>query len=264
MNYKSPLCSCIVCHETKSVKGIFSHYFSNHDPTGIEKMSEIRKKGTNASFADPEFQKKFSYKTPKNLKTNSCLTCNKEIKHSQKFCSNSCATITNNKKRVKKSKPILNKRKYISKYCPISFCIICNAYIKNDRRTCSKECYLQKMREAGKKSASIKTRRSKDEIKLFELCHKEFPNVKSNIVLVDGWDADIILLDQKIAILWNGPWHYKQMPHKNHSLKQVQTRDSIKIKTLQDFGWNVLIYEDRHFTPETAFQDIMLRALESN
>lgn len=47
------------------------------------------------------------------------------------------------------------------------------------------------------------------------------------------------------------------MPHKNHSLSQVQTRDKIKQTKLTNAGWNVLVFEDRHFTPQTAFNEIL-------
>jgi len=78
---------------------------------------------------------------------------------------------------------------------------------------------------------------------------------------VDGWDADVIIDDLKFAVLWNGPWHYRQMPLNNHSLIQVQTRDRIKIKTLSNNGWTVLVFEDRHFTPITAFQNILMQEM---
>ena len=110
---------------------------------------------------------------------------------------------------------------------------------------------------AGRKSASTLTRRSKDEIALFELCKAHFVNVGSNDPLVDGWDADIILYDEMIAILWNGPWHYKQMAHKNHSLSQVQRRDEIKVEKLTDAGYKVVIYEDRYYTPQKAFDHLL-------
>lgn len=52
------------------------------------------------------------------------------------------------------------------------------------------------------------------------------------------------------------------MPHKNHSLLQVQTRDKIKRGVLEKEGWIVLVYEDRHFTPDSAFEDIKLQIKE--
>jgi hypothetical protein len=45
---------------------------------------------------------------------------------------------------------------------------------------------------------------------------------------------------------------------KNHSLSQVQTRDKIKIEQLKLAGWNVLIFEDRFYSPESAFDELIL------
>lgn len=47
------------------------------------------------------------------------------------------------------------------------------------------------------------------------------------------------------------------MSVKNHSLKQVQTRDEYKTRLFKKLGWTVLVYEDRYYTPETAFADII-------
>lgn len=38
--------------------------------------------------------------------------------------------------------------------------------------------------------------------------------------MFNGWDADIIIEDLKIAILWNGKWHYEKITEK-HSVSQV-------------------------------------------
>lgn len=43
------------------------------------------------------------------------------------------------------------------------------------------------------------------------ICKKYFHNVTHNDPIFDGWDADILLHDHKIAICWNGDWHYKNM-----------------------------------------------------
>ena len=47
-------------------------------------------------------------------------------------------------------------------------------------------------------------------------------------------------------------------PHKNHSLSQVQNRDKIKLKELTNARWKVLIFEDRSFTVNQAFEQIKL------
>jgi len=57
------------------------------------------------------------------------------------------------------------------------------------------------------------------------------------------WDADVILHDHKIAVLWNGRWHYEQL-RKGHSVKQVQARDRIKIRAIEKRGYIPYIIKD--------------------
>lgn len=61
--------------------------------------------------------------------------------------------------------------------------------------------------------------------------------------MFDGWDADVILPDSKIAVLWNGIWHYEQI-HSKHSLAQVQSRDKIKLKIIEKYGYQAYIIKD--------------------
>jgi hypothetical protein len=124
----------------------------------------------------------------------------------------------------------------------------------NDR-----EKMIESSSKGGRKSAATVIKRSKDEIALYELCSTYWPNVTHNRIIIDGWDADIILEDYKVAVLWNGPWHYKQMPHKNHSLAQVQKRDEIKLNKFIALGFMVLTFEDRNYTPNSAFEEIKQR-----
>ena len=86
-------------------------------------------------------------------------------------------------------------------------------------------------------------RRSKNEIQFCKLCEEYFDNVKHNESIFNGWDADIIIEDIKFAVLWNGPWHYKQIT-KSHSVKQTQNRDKIKIKEIKESGWTPYIIKD--------------------
>lgn len=44
-------------------------------------------------------------------------------------------------------------------------------------------------------------------------------------------------------MLWNGPWHYRKIT-KNHSVKQVQNRDRIKIKEIENAGYVPYIIQD--------------------
>lgn len=86
-------------------------------------------------------------------------------------------------------------------------------------------------------------RRSKNEIEFCKLCEEYFDNVKHNESIFNGWDADVIIEDIKFAVLWNGPWHYKQIT-KSHSVKQTQNRDKIKIKEIKESGWTPYIIKD--------------------
>ena len=86
-------------------------------------------------------------------------------------------------------------------------------------------------------------RRSKNEIEFCKLCEEYFDNVKHNESIFNGWDADIIIEDIKFAVLWNGPWHYKQIT-KLHSVKQTQNRDKIKVKEIEECGWTPYIIKD--------------------
>ena len=61
--------------------------------------------------------------------------------------------------------------------------------------------------------------------------------------MFNGWDADIILPDLKIAVLWNGKWHYEKIT-KKHSVKQVQNRDKIKIQEIIQTGYKPYIIKD--------------------
>ena len=144
---------------------------------------------------------------------------------------------------------------------PLKKCIICGKeFRRRNSICCSKECseiynknrkqYLseetiQKFREIGKKSAQKQSeiRRSKNEIKFCTLCENYFNNVEHNKAIFNGWDADVIIHDIKFAILWNGKWHYEQfMP--NTSLKQIQNRDQIKLKEIQNAGYISYIIKD--------------------
>jgi len=61
--------------------------------------------------------------------------------------------------------------------------------------------------------------------------------------MFNGWDADVIIEDLKIAILWNGIWHYKKVNIK-HSLLQVQTRDKFKIEQIIKCGYTPYVIKD--------------------
>ena len=60
---------------------------------------------------------------------------------------------------------------------------------------------------------------------------------------VNGWDADVILPNEKVAVLWNGKWH-RQKITKKHSVEQVKNRDKIKLDEIRKMGYTPYIIED--------------------
>ena len=68
--------------------------------------------------------------------------------------------------------------------------------------------------------------------KMNDLVKEKFPLTLSNVPMFNGWDADVIIPELKIAVLWNGNWHHKKIT-KKHSVLQVQNRDRIKIKEIE-------------------------------
>lgn len=122
-------------------------------------------------------------------------------------------------------------------YCKEIFIVKRN---KKYNKYCSPKC---SGRVGGLKTASLKIKRSKNEVLFSELCKSKFINVFTNKPMFNGWDADIIIEDIKVAVLWNGKWHYEKITHK-HSLEQVQNRDIIKIKEIEKSGYISYIIKD--------------------
>lgn len=187
------------------------------------------------------------------MKCNTCGSDHKGTFGSGKFCSRSCAnsrTHTDETK-LKISESLTKSTTYVIKNCEQ-----CGKSWKSlrrrTRRFCSKSCSTtwvnlntDKARNAGLKSAEVQkeARRSKNEKLFADLCKKEFKSVLTNEPIFNGWDADVILKEEKIAVLWNGPWHYKKIT-KAHSVKQVQNRDKIKVKEIKDYGYTPYIIKD--------------------
>ena len=190
-----------------------------------------------------------------------CLEChktftksNKEIKRSPNhFCCHSCSATFHNKNRTKiKKTDIQNMKIKIArrKIFSIKYCINCNqSFITPKRKTCSLSCELH-MRQLGAQRggrASVKTqsayRRSKNEILFAEKCSLLDDTLSTNEAIFNGWDADIILPKYKVAILWNGAWHYKKIT-KKHSVLQVQNRDKIKTDEIIKTGFIPYVIKD--------------------
>jgi len=95
----------------------------------------------------------------------------------------------------------------------------------------------------GRATRDLEIRRSKNEIYFADLCNKNFKDIKTNEAMFNGWDADIVIEDLKVAVMWNGVWHYKKIT-KNHSVKQVQNRDRLRIIEIEKMGYIPYIIKD--------------------
>lgn len=174
-----------------------------------------------------------------------CYRCNQTIETKEReklfpkkekyFCSKSCASKRSGGKYLLKQ--TVDKRYNNSCIC-YNTCTECNILFvtrnSKTRKTCSKKCFEELRRKNSIKSASKITRRSKNEVHLANLCKEYFGEQKvlTNEVIFNGWDADIIIPHLKLAIHWNGIWHYETLV-KGHSLSQVQNRDRIKLKEIE-------------------------------
>lgn len=260
--YTTPLCSCIECRREFSSKGIQTHYIRNHTTlstrtcrknTQVLSSCLICKKTIPSCNLNRHYEKHF-LTLPEKICPNCDSTHNKPGTYCSYRCSNSRIRTSETKKKISRSLSGRKRKKYKPAYSKISFCKICQTVIRYKHRSaCSEECRSKLFSLQGRTSAAKTVRRSKDEIKLFELCDRHFENVSHNEPIFNGWDADILIYDTKQAILWNGPWHYQEMPLNNHSLKQVQNRDHIKQKEIIEAGWEPIIFEDRDYTPQQAF-----------
>lgn len=272
--YLSPLVSCLECREVKSAKGIFSHFITAHTSKGKERCVQNGKTFSKISQETRKAKKDLKI-DEYNLNPTICSICNNPMiysKRNNKHCSRSCsATYTNEvlkqsgykvseEQKLQISKTLLENS---PKYSKVNSCTVCGKFHKVIRteKTCSDECRKKALFDAGQKGGKIsntkRVKRSKDEIKLFNLCLTIDTNSKSNGVLVDGWDTDIFIPSLNLAIMWNGPWHYKEMKLYNHSLVKVQQRDALKMKLFKEHGYDVIVFEDRHYTPQSAFQEIL-------
>lgn len=227
-----------------------------------KKNINIEKKKKNVKYYSQLSHKFYQQKNQNDLhewleSNPKCECCGKIMTKkygSGRFCSISCANTRHCSDQVKEKisnsiKNISRKNPYIENYKNNpNYCTICGSvldYNNRYRKTCSSECLKKLQQLCGLQSCNIQAdnRRSKNEIYFYELCCKNFSNVDCNKQLFNGWDADIILLDEKIAILWNGIWHYKKIREKQ-SLEQIQSRDKIKIDNILSCGYTPYVIKD--------------------
>lgn len=253
----------IICPKCKGVKKSTNKYCSlscanasrSWNLEQRQMLSQKTKEGT-----DKMYDEKLGRTTKSIFKCQSCLgDVELEYRESQIpdkiFCSRSCANkrvhTEETKEKIRKSLSEKFKEQIIKcPNCQISF-VKRNKATKYCSRTCAAKHYANSPEgklhhvKMGQKSAQSQseTRRSKNEIMFAELCQNHFNFVTTNDAIFNGWDADVIIHDHKIAVMWNGNWHYKKLTTK-HSVEQVQNRDNIKIKEIIKAGYIPYIVKD--------------------
>lgn len=200
-----------------------------------------------------------------------CEAC--DINHlgsygSGRFCSSKCARgYASRLNRIEKNENIrrgvILRNEILGKKPKSKTCKVCQKefFGRKQQLTCSRTCSGRwhfhidnPKRDANLQHAIVKgqlsvksqseKRRSRNEIEFCRLCESYFRSVLHNTRMFDGWDADVILPDHRIAVLWNGEWHFRKLASK-HSVAQVQARDSIKVQMIKKSGFKVYIIEDR-------------------
>ena len=93
-------------------------------------------------------------------------------------------------------------------------------------------------------------RRSKAEIDFVNLCIDYFGNeniICNELFFKDKnnnfWDADIIITHLKIAVLYNGIFHYKKV-YKDQKLERMIAKDILKQKIIIQNGYTYYIVKD--------------------
>ena len=182
-----------------------------------------------------------------------CIYTLSKVGSTKRFCSKSCSNTRKLSESTKNKISSTLKSRYENKSAKLQFfCKVCGAPItaSNKSGTCKlhytmSEETREKLSKAGKKSAQIQknNRRSKIEALFFEKIKKIFNDAESNKILVDGWDTDVFLPTQQIAIFWNGPCHYYPI-YGQKNLNQTQNRDKIKKSLFEKAGYKVYIIKD--------------------
>ena len=206
------------------------------------------------------------------------VKANREIKiTANNFCNRSCSAIYHNSRREPPSEETKKKisdnlQSYHDKRGTSKIektCYYCEETYKVSKKRirtfnfcsvkCSREAYYKDekynnyLKPILQQNAITMTKnrkytrnvRSKNENCMFELCKKHFDaeDVMSNAKIFKGWDADIVIKSLKIAIRWNGIWHYKKIMER-HNLEDVQRRDKLKEKAIKECGYEVYTVKD--------------------
>ncbi len=112
---------------------------------------------------------------------------------------------------------------------------------KSEKIFCNSSCaasYNNKLRR--------KSRRSKIEIKFYNLLVKEFPNLDilpNDKTMLDGLEVDVAIPSLKLAIEWNGIVHFKPI-YGTEKLDKIQNKDTEKLKIASNKNINLIVIPD--------------------
>jgi len=112
---------------------------------------------------------------------------------------------------------------------------------KSKKHFCSKSCAATFNNKLKRKS-----RRSKIEIKFYNLLVKEFPNLNilsNDKTMLDGLEADVAIPSLKLAIEWNGIVHFKPI-YGQSKLNNIQNKDTEKLKIASNKNINLIVIPD--------------------
>jgi hypothetical protein len=153
---------------------------------------------------------------------------------------------------------VINKNRFITlnrfvcKYCENIF-----YSQRNKQKFCDIKCAknwrrytlegIKQCKKGGLNSYKISknNKRSKNEIELSRLCIKHFGESETltNYKIFSGFDADVILENFKLAIEWNGVWHYKYI-RRDQKLKKILHNDKLKAGIIRSHNYNLIVVKD--------------------
>lgn len=149
-----------------------------------------------------------------------CKECNRGFhpKSSKiEYCSHQCSV---GKTRKQKETKLVH---LICKQCKQSFTKLAYHHKQRQYKFCSRQC-------SSKGKTITQPRRSQHEKLLYELLVKRFSTLtilNNNRTIFNGLEIDIWIPELKLAIEWNGPFHYQPIFGEKTLLKQ-QNRDKRK------------------------------------
>lgn len=180
----------------------------------------------------------------------------KKSKSGKIFCCRVCASKSNTfrsqETKNKISKALLAKEAKKAKRLKINTCRVCHKEFPsfNLRKICSEDCRtifrIDIGRKGGSRTSTLpfhKRARGLNEKAFLEKLKLHFTDILTNKRMFDGWDADIIIPELKLAIHWNGIFHYKPV-FGQELFDNVVKKDSLRYAAIEKEGYSNYIIED--------------------